>query len=198
MRLLLVDDRGYPVPWFVATVDGKPEFRVADGRKRGIAMSEGKCWVCGRLMLGTRTYVVGPMCTVTRTTVEPPCHPDCAEYSARACPFLSKPQMVRRDNDLPEGTDSPGHMIRRNPGVTALWTTGERHLSRFPDGNGGVLLRLPEPSAVSWWREGRPATREEARAAIESGLPLLEAMTSCKSELAELHGQREAAERWLP
>jgi hypothetical protein len=30
---LPVDHRGYPVPWFVAWIDGKPEFRCADGEK---------------------------------------------------------------------------------------------------------------------------------------------------------------------
>ena len=30
---LPVDERGYPVPWFVAWIDGKPEFRCADPAK---------------------------------------------------------------------------------------------------------------------------------------------------------------------
>lgn len=199
MHHLPLDERGYPVPWFVAMVDGKPDFRVADSRKRDMAFREGRCWVCGRSMHGNRTYVVGPMCIVNRTTAEPPAHRACAEYSVRACPFLSKPAMVRRDNNLPAEAISPaGTMICRNPGVTVLWTSGQRELELFSDGRGGVLIHLPTPHEVSWWREGRPATREEAMAAIDSGLPALEAMASCKSELAELHGARENADRWLP
>ena len=31
---LPLDERGYPLPWFVATVKGRPDPRVADGFKR--------------------------------------------------------------------------------------------------------------------------------------------------------------------
>src|SRR5262245_54991717 len=94
-------ERGYPVPWFVAWHDGKPEFRTADGRKFRQAIRDRLCWVCGQPLGRHLVFVIGPMCTVNRVTVEPPCHLDCAEFSVRACPFLSKPQMTRRENDLP-------------------------------------------------------------------------------------------------
>ena len=39
--------KGYPVPWFVAWIDGVPDFRVADGRKLWEAVRHSRCWVCG-------------------------------------------------------------------------------------------------------------------------------------------------------
>jgi hypothetical protein len=41
-----------------------------------------------------------------------------------------------------------------------------------------------EPSAVSWWALGRPATRTEAEAALASGLPLLEEAADADGDAA--------------
>jgi hypothetical protein len=48
MRHLFVDERGYVVPWFVAWVDGKPEFRAMDPDKFRAAITRKLCWVCGQ------------------------------------------------------------------------------------------------------------------------------------------------------
>jgi len=96
--------RGYPVPWFVEWIDGVPEFRAMDFSKWQRAIRDKLCWVCGTpLEKKFVTFVAGPMCGINRTSAEPPCHLICAQWSARNCPFLSKPQMTRRENDLPEG-----------------------------------------------------------------------------------------------
>lgn len=47
MRNLPVDGRGYPVPFFVAWKDGKPEFRAMDNLKFFDCMNRRLCWVCG-------------------------------------------------------------------------------------------------------------------------------------------------------
>lgn len=166
------DERGYPVPWFVAWVDGKPEFRCADGKKFAQAIQHRLCWVCGEKLDAKRnTFVIGPMCCVNRNTAEPPCHAECAEWSVVNCPFLSKPKAVRRDANMPEGGEVAGFSIDRNPGVTCLWyCTGYKLAS---DGRGGILFDLPGPYQVRWWREGRKATRDEIMESINTGVPLL-------------------------
>ena len=100
MRDLPVDSRGYPVPWFVAWQDGKPEFRAMDGDKFRRAVKEKLCWVCGARLGVHMTFVAGPMCGINRTASEPPCHADCAVWSATNCPFLANPRAVRREADL--------------------------------------------------------------------------------------------------
>lgn len=165
--------RGYPVPWFVAWVDGKPEFRMADGTKMRRAIREKLCWVCGQKLDQNLAFLIGPMCAVNRISAEPPSHPKCAKFSVRACPFLSKPQMDRRENDLPPSGGCAGIMIRRNPGVSLIWVT--RSYSLVKDGN-GVLFRIGEPIALTAWREGRVATTDEIRESFDSGLPKLQEM----------------------
>lgn len=169
--------RGYPVPWFVAWVNGEPEFRAMDPEKLVTAIKHKRCWVCGEPLGKFMTFVVGPMCGINRTSAEPPSHKDCAQWSARNCPFLSKPQMTRREGEMLGGGigETPaGVMIKRNPGVTLLWTTKSYQL--FGDGNDGVLIRIGAPEGIEWWALGKPATRAQVEESVRSGLPNLERM----------------------
>ena len=95
MRDLPVDHRGFPVPWFVAWIDGKPSFPVADGAKMALAVRQGLCWVCGGKLPKMRASVIGPMCAINRTISEPQSHLECARFSARRCPFMANPRMGR-------------------------------------------------------------------------------------------------------
>ena len=173
MRYLFLDHRGYPVPWFVAWINGAPDFRVMDPVKWGKAVGERRCWVCGQ-QLGTHlAFVIGPMCGINRTTSEPPCHLDCAKWSAANCPFLSRPQMVRREDSFTASLEqySAGDPLTRNPGVTLIWITSRYRL--FGDPQGKPLIQIGDPSQVLWYCQGRPATRAEVKASIDSGLPTL-------------------------
>ena len=195
--------RGYPVPWFVAWVDGVPEFRAADAQKFQRAVLEKLCWVCGDVMGRYKTFVAGPMCGINRISAEPPCHLECAQWSARNCPFLSKPQMVRRENDLPaDYREAPGISIDRNPGVTMLWTTLNYHLIKVDGsvGNKGYLIVMHEPISVEWWAMGKPATRGQVEESIRTGLPNLLGMAKEDGEQALLALDRAAANfwKWLP
>lgn len=171
MRSLPVDARGYPVPWFVAWIEGQPDFRVADGKKLVRALRGSCCWVCGEAVGKFKTFVIGPMCAVNRTTSEPPCHKDCAVFSATACPFLRLPLAQRRDANIPGGVaDPPGIMLTRNPGVTLLWTTLSYKRMRVGE---GVLFRLGDAIDMQWYAQARCATRAECLESIDSGMPTL-------------------------
>jgi hypothetical protein len=176
------DHRGYPVPWFVAWLDadgapveighGTPDFRVIRPGAMASAL-RGACWICGGRLGANRTFVIGPMCAVNRNSAEPPSHHACAHYAARACPFLARPHARRRENAMPgEAVEAPGIMLRRNPGVTLLWTTRRYHPYRDPI-TGGVLFEIGVAERVEWIAEGRAATRDEVMASIDSGLPAL-------------------------
>jgi len=196
---------GYRVPWFVDYVNGEPDFRIADTRKMRGAVMLRLCWLCGGPLrndvLGRAAtqyaYVIGPMCAVNRVSSEPPSHRDCAIYAATACPFLTTPGMRRRD-DLPDGIIPPdGQMILRNPGVSLVWVTNTWRM--VP---GVQLWNVDEPVETLWFREGRPATPDEARAAIDSGLPILrtaaEEDTEPEQALVELDKQYARALELLP
>lgn len=179
MTRLPHDKHHRPVPWFVAWIDGVPDFRVVKPGAIQQALRHRLCWVCGLPFQRQedRAFVIGPMCAVNRVSSEPPSHRDCGVYSATVCPFLATPRMVRRDRRMPEGASLPaGTMIRRNPGVALVWVTGYRSWSTFSDGDGGTLVNIGEPKQALWFAHGREATRAEVLASIDSGLPILREM----------------------
>jgi len=173
--------RGYPVPWFVTSVNEEPEFRLADREKWRRAVQQKLCWVCGQQLGSFLAFVLGPMCGITRTTSEPACHRECAEWSILNCPFLTRPHMVRREDNLPEeAAEAPGCPLLRNPGVTLLWITHSFSLFRAPDRR--FLIQVGDPCQVVCYTEGRKATREEVDESVAGGLPKL-------IELAKLDGK---------
>lgn len=202
MRELPVDAIGRPVPWFVTWIDGKPDFRVADGAKLHRALRVSLCWACGQGFRNgeDRAWLIGPMCAVNLVTAEPPSHLDCATWSARNCTFLITPNMVRRERHMPEGTQEPaGIMLRRNPGASVVWVTTYRGWKAEREGR-GYLFRLGPARRALWFAEGREATRAEVLASIDSGLPLLRELAEKDGPeaVAELERMHAAALAYLP
>lgn len=195
---LPISEGGYPVPWFVDWIDGKPEFRAMDPKKWILAVVGKLCWVCGQQLGSHKTFVAGPMCGINRTSAEPPSHHDCAVWSVRNCPFLSNPKMVRNEKGMEDGVNPAGIMIKRNPGVSMLWTTKKYKV--YGDGSGGKLIRLGPPERVEWFARKEPATWVEVMDSIESGIPQLQKMAQDEGPWAvdQLFKARLALEQYLP
>jgi hypothetical protein len=197
----------FPVPFFVAWLkdgerchagEGEPEFRIADSQKWSACVRKRLCWVCGEKLGTHMAFPIGPMCSINRVTTEPPAHLECAEFSACACPFLTRPRMRRNEKDMPDHQAPGGHMIPRNPGVTCIWVTKSYKL--FRDENGAPLMQIGDPVSVSWFAEGRNATRAEVMASIDSGYPALLDLAQLDGDeaVAYLAVQREKAMAYLP
>lgn len=207
------DRHGRPVPWFAAWLDEagrharpapdtSPDFRVVRPGATVAAWASRLCWVCGRALARQepRAFVIGPMCAVNLISAEPPAHHECAVYSARACPFLATPNMVRRDRHLPQGTVMPpGEMIMRNPGVVAVWVVKYNRPTARAVGS-DLLFNIGHPPMwVEWYARARPATRSEVLASITSGLPALaERCEGNPSALADLRACHARALEVVP
>lgn len=194
----LPTERGYPVPWFVAEVNGHYDFRCIDYDKLVPAVKHKKCWICGQKLGGFLAFGIGPMCAINRTIAEPPSHRDCMEWAMKVCPFLIQRQEERRETHLPEGIkEQPGVPIKRNPGVVVLWVTRFYRPFNAP---GGILFKIGEPLEVHWFKEGRAATRAECIESIDSGYPaLLElAKTDGAAGVQELERRKKEAMKLLP
>ena len=196
-----IDARGYTVPWFVEWIDGKPDFRVMDRRKFILAIRHRLCWLCGEKLGVYMTFCIGPMCVVNRITSEPPCHLECAEYAAKGCPFLTHPHAKYRTANCPaDARETPG-MLTHNPTACALYTTRSYATLNVVDGdNAGILLRLGRPEEITFWHKGRPASRAEVQAAMDIGLPKLQARAAEQGgpAIAELQRMVEQARAYLP
>jgi hypothetical protein len=207
MKNLAIDKkRGFIVPWFVDWINGEPEFRAMDMQKFRKAINKRLCWVCGNPLYSENVFVIGPMCAVNRISSEPPNHRECAVYSAKVCPFLSRPHMVRRTDGTFEEAKKPaaGVMVSRNPGVTLLWYTRRYTLLNIKGRAGagdGVLFQLGRAFKLEWYCKGRTATREEIMESIESGLPIIReaaAKNDGPNGMAHLEVQITQAMRLVP
>ena len=193
-----VSERGFPVPWFFSLINGKWDFVNLDPRLILEAYKRNVCWLCGEPLGRYKSFVIGPMCSVNRVSSEPPAHLECSEYAVRACPFLARPNARRNETaHLGSAEDVPGIMIQHNPGANLIWTTKTFKPMRVDQ---GVLFQLGEPTGVSWWQEGRTATRAEIDAAMAKGLPLLRkaAEQDGPEGIAEMERYLKRAEKLLP
>lgn len=179
---------GFPIPYFAEEVNGERDFRVVSAEKMAHAVRHSRCWVCGQPMGKFKAFVIGPMCGINRTISDPPSHRECAVFSAKNCPFLSRPLAKRRTRDLPDGVkDAAGFGLKRNPGAVGVWITTSFRPFRPHGGNDGILFRIGDPVEVLWFAEGRKATRAEVEHSVDTGLPSLR-------ELAEMDGPEGLAE----
>lgn len=85
-------------------------------------------------------------------------------------------------------------MIRRNPGVTAVWHVSRQHLRPNADG----LFDIGHPYRVDWWTEGRAATRAEVLAGVETGLPELRKLCDTPADHAALDRAVKLAAEFFP
>ena len=187
-RLPVCAERSIPVPWFVQWFDdgkpsaqgvGKPDFRVIDTLKYAIAVKQKRCWVCGGILGRHLAFTAGPMCAILRISGEPPSHRECAEFSARACPFLSRPDMVRREDRLPDAAKFNPLMLERNPGVAMVWITLSYTVHQD---SRSVICAMGDPVELLFFKNGRDASREEVMNSINSGLPSLTAAAETEGE----------------
>jgi hypothetical protein len=182
IKRLPTDHRGFPVPKFVAWVDGQADHRVVRQSYMGEAIKHKLCWVCGEPLGRNVVSIIGCMCAVNRV--------------------MARPQAHRREAGLPDDRiPAAGVGLKRNPGVECLWVQREHpRLFKAHAGYTGVLFELKEPVETIWYREGREATRAEVEEAIEEGLPTL--MGVAREEgpdaVKELLRLRAQAMRYLP
>lgn len=169
MYYLPIDERGYPIPEFVSNLDGKRDFRAVNPEHLASCIRDNVCWICGQRLEALKVFVMGPLPAIQGITNEPPSHVECAEFAARACPFLLLPKAQRRPIDLPNVQELP-RASKYNPGVFCLYMVkGYVHQQRPK----GIIFQTGRAARVDWYTEGRPATRSEVLAAINSSLPAI-------------------------
>ena len=191
-----VNERGFPVPWFVSLIDGKWDFVNLDPNKIREAYYRDICWLCGQPLGRFKCFVIGPMCSINRVSSEPPSHRECAEYAVKACPFLARPNMRRNEKAaVNNGETVPGIMIQHNPEASLIWVTKSFKPMNTPN---GTLFEIGPPVETLWFKEGRTATRAEVMASIGKGLPYLRKAAADEGAEADLDRYIERAMKLVP
>jgi hypothetical protein len=120
---LKIDERGYPVPYFVSWVDGKPEFRFLDHSRQEMIIEKGVCHICGKKLNKDYNYVIsGPIGYQNRISSDAAMHRVCAEFSLKACPHLYLQKAERRENDeLGKAVSAlPSPVVKEKPSILLL------------------------------------------------------------------------------
>ena len=79
----------YPVPFTQMWIDGKPDFRAVDPKKVFQCVDGELCAICGRKLGEFCFFIGGDLSKDNKLFADPPMHAKCAEFAAKACPFVS-------------------------------------------------------------------------------------------------------------
>ena len=168
MKHLERDPRGYPIPWGVyRDGNGRPHFQINHEARRGRAMRDDLCPMCGKPLWRGRWFVGGPMAAFhpLGAYADPPMHAECARYALAVCPYLAAPHYGRRIDDK---TLKGGHAaplladwtmvgIGRRPEVfVCAMATGQK----ITPGTFNIIPRRPFVR-VEYWQRGRQLAQQE-------------------------------------
>lgn len=119
---LKIDSRGYPIPYFVSEINGKPEFRFIKPERLEMIIEKKLCHICGKKLPTDFFYFIsGPVGLQNRVSTDAAMHRLCAEFSLRACPHLYLQKADRRDNDeLAETIDKSQAILLDKPDTMFL------------------------------------------------------------------------------
>lgn len=121
LKHLKVNSKGYPIPFFVAYVDGKPDFRLLDARKQGYCIDQKLCAICGKKLFKNSYYFIsGPEGYKNKIATDPAMHRNCAEYSLNMCPHLHIEKTTRRESGLEKLHEQQGEIMLDKPPMLLL------------------------------------------------------------------------------
>ncbi|PJJ86818.1 hypothetical protein CLV77_1376 [Brevirhabdus pacifica] len=183
MKKRPIDHRGFYVPWFVTEKNeaGLWDFGIVTYERRARALRSRLDWVTGEPLGRHMAFVIGPMCIINRVASDPPVRLETARWSARVCPFLSRPLAKRPE--MERDHDTPGTPVLTNPGLCAVYVTDNITIR---DG----LIHLGHPSTIEWWTKGRRASPDEIGAGFEAGAERLRAMAAREGPESIAHFHR--------
>lgn len=136
---LPVEERGYPVPYFVPWVNGKPFFKAASEEKHLICYKNKLCGICGKkIKSGEFCFVGGPQALKNKCSSEAHTHFRCAKYALQVCPYLFHQKSDRKwdgdGHDLNKDVmilDKPEAMYIMVSNKVEWYNDGKHRLFRF-------------------------------------------------------------------
>lgn len=161
LRSRPTDERGYPIPFTTAVIDGKPDFRVLDEARRQECMTARLCGLCGEKLGYWIAFVGGPRSVDSRAFNDPAMHEECARYALAVCPFLVRDTgrySGPRAGDAEKGiADSGTHQTERPEKIALYVTRGyEPAVFALTRGQpvGTLLLVADKAKRIEWFGDG--------------------------------------------
>lgn len=180
------DPRGYPVPWFVAEVDGRrDDLRIACAEKRTLAFHRRLCWVCGQRLERKSAFIGGPLAVTNRVFGDWCMHPVCAVASMSFCPFLNGDMRRRSGREKPDGAVPLEGAHENRPELAALAVCRTESVEMLREG----LFQAPSFYFVWWYRDGQRVPESEAQSALAAARRQIE-------EAAAAERRRQGGPAW--
>jgi hypothetical protein len=100
---------GLAVPWVVAQhADGTPVLGFISGERTAACLAGRLCQACGERLGSPLVLMARARDVVAGYVAEPGLHPECAAYSAKACPMLARTMARYRSSPLPSRLERCG------------------------------------------------------------------------------------------
>lgn len=111
---LPLDERGYPIPYFVSRYKGKIDFRMLNTHKQEEMIEKKICSICGKKLYKDYFYFIsGPIGLKNQVCSDPAMHRECAEFSLKACPHMYFEKATRRDAGIDDDLVQPWHVLTK-------------------------------------------------------------------------------------
>jgi hypothetical protein len=143
-----------PIPYTTMIVEGKPDFRVADGEAWARCVRGRLCALCGQALGYYVWFIGGPLCYRHRFFFDPAMHEECARYALAVCPFLAGDRQYS-GRELPGGATVVKGVSRQVPDRIALMQTRSYSLVRV---SGVRQVRAEAFTKVEWFEHGSPVS----------------------------------------
>lgn len=129
LQHLKVDERGYPIPFFVPIVKGKPEFRYMDAKKVDMAIDQHLCHICGKKLHPDYFYFIsGPIGLMNGVSSDAAMHRECAEFALEVCPHMLYQKAERKVEE-----SGPTPHIKKKPDCLFLIKTSKYKAKFYPE-----------------------------------------------------------------
>lgn len=98
---LELDERGYPIPYFVGKINGKFNFKYQDRKKRDSCIQFRWCPICAKRLDKEFSYVItGPRGLKNKVVSDAPMHLLCAEFTLKTCPHIHFEKAERKEEPV--------------------------------------------------------------------------------------------------
>lgn len=139
-----VNKNGFPIPFFVGYVDGKPDFRLLDAKKQMYCIEQKLCAICGKKLIKHSYYFIsGPNGYTNKISTDPAMHRACAEYSLNVCPHLHIEKTTRRETGIEHLKQEQGAIMLDKPPMLLLVKADNFSKVRHPDGRHALISFKP-------------------------------------------------------
>jgi hypothetical protein len=131
---------GYPVPFTQAWINDTPDFRAVDPARTMQCVQEKLCAICGQRLGEKSCFIGGPLSKTNWLFTDPPMHRQCAEFAARACPFVSGNRLDYSDRPVNPKMAKVQEMVSTHRPATMYLLTAWTQKTRLVRHNGSMLI----------------------------------------------------------